>query len=265
LYRCREDAKYIIAARELVEKIHRERTTPITASFLNVILAGLAERGVATVAMTVFAEDFRKYNVKRNEDTYSLVLESLGKAIRRFRRHPHGNTTLKVFCNDILTDAEYVLSAMENDNIKPTRYLINEYTSLLCQANEIETASEVLFDAAASSSSTVTSFSNNNDVDITNQFSELLVSSKAVYYLATENIKLGRFDVARKLSVIYPFGTINEHGKIVSSIPNLTYNIDRLELQNKRYMQKQLPQEQHQQETTNTGIDTNNEQKVEPA
>jgi hypothetical protein len=195
--------------------LYGQASTPMTATLFNVVLAALAERGVGTVAMTVFAVDFKKFDVKRNEDTYGLIFEALGKNMSRSRKWDVTKEDIVKLREEVLTDAEYVLSTMDDDDILPNRHLIREYTTLLCHAGEIDTATDVVLDASASSSRDIPT-------------SKLLVDSKTVYNVAMANVRIGKFDVARRLSILYPFA--EDEAQMISSIPNLTDNIARMEM-----------------------------------
>lgn len=150
--------------------------TPITVSCINVILSCLAERGDSDSAFHVLFNDFDKYDdVEPNADSYCFALESLGKHVLRATRHSSADDT-KAHC---IRQSEKLLNIMEEQNIVLTHHIIYEYTELLCQTDQISTASDVVFDAHR-------------------EFG--YVHSKVIYRVAMANSKAGNHEMAYKIA-----------------------------------------------------------------
>jgi hypothetical protein len=187
--KCSVSPDNIQNALQVVATLH-QNGAKISATLLNIMMSSAAERGDSHIALSMLMNDFNKYNVEPNADTYSYALESMGKHVLRARRRSNAMEII----DQCLLNAETILSMMDDNGIVPTQHIVREYTELLCQADQIDTATDVVFDAHA-------------DLGF--------VNSKTIYRVATANLKIGKFDVARKVTALASI-----------PIPNLLSNID---------------------------------------
>jgi hypothetical protein len=175
--------------------------TPITVSLLNILLAVAAERGNSEYAFSVLTHDFGTHNLEPNADSFCFAIESLGKNALKERHTSHATEVI----NNILMKAEAILSIMESAGIVPTQHIIKEYTEVLCQTGQLETATEVVFDTY-------------NDLGS--------VSSKTVYRVAMANARAGRHEIAREIAKYSDL-----------PVPFLTHNIDLEEKYYKKHIE----------------------------
>jgi hypothetical protein len=152
----------------------RQKGRPTSVASLNAVLAGAAERGDIDRTMAIL-EDFSRNNMKPNDDSFSYALEALGKNLGRRTLTP---PTVEMV-DSCLAMADSLLSKMEESGISPTHHIIRDYVELLCHANEVETATSVIFEFLTHDG---------------------LVNDKSLYRVALANAELKRFDVARELA-----------------------------------------------------------------
>jgi hypothetical protein len=165
----------IYEAMKQLDILHQNGTT-ITVSCLNVILSCFAERGESDSAFHVLLNEFDKYDaIQPNADSYSFALESLGKHVLRSMRYSSGSDT-KAHC---IRRAEQLLNLMDQQNVIPTQHVIYEYVELLCQADQVETATDVVLDTYREYG---------------------YVQSKIIYRVATANSKIGNHRMAYEIA-----------------------------------------------------------------
>ena len=163
--------------------------------------------------------DFPQYNITRDADSYSFAFEALGKGLLRARR----KSGAEVLTEKFLRNAETLLSMMEEDGVQPTHHIIREYVELLCQAGQIDTATEVVLDAASITPVGTSSSSSSSN--------EPLLNTKTIYRVAMANCRIGQFDTARKVAGLSSTtgsasSASSDPSKVTSSIPHLLHNIN---------------------------------------
>ncbi|GKY96436.1 hypothetical protein MPSEU_000603100 [Mayamaea pseudoterrestris] len=169
--------------------------SPVSTEQLNCVMSAMAERGdVHCVSFVI--DEFKRFGLEMDADSYSFALEGLGKHLYRVRKV--GEPSEDVL-RDCLEKASEYLSAMEDAEIVPTAHIIREYVELLCQADEVDTANEVVLEALESGG---------------------LVNHKTVYRVAMAQADLGNFVAARSLA-----STLSE------TLPELMDKVDRKEFE----------------------------------
>jgi hypothetical protein len=168
---------------------------PVSAGQLNCILSAAAERGDIH-SMLFIVEEFKRLGLALDADSYSFVLETLGKHLYRADRVGEANETL---IQDCLEKASGFLSMMEEHEVLPTPHIIREYVELLCQAGEFDTATEVVLEALESGDA---------------------VNHKTVYKVAMACADRHQFDAARNLA-----------NRLSKTLPELLKTIDKKEVE----------------------------------
>jgi len=187
------------------EMLFMENDKLLSLESLNVIMSAYAERGdprdVANI-LDVMIEN----NIKPNADSYSFVIEALGRDIKkRLKRdddsYKQGNVEI----------ADTILTMMEEDGTAPTTYVIQHYIELLCLAGEIETATSVVEDFLSSSSS---------------KNEKIIVNNTTIYRVAMENAISGNYEIAKKIALMTSEFIPALHRKIASQEQRSSYMKD---------------------------------------
>jgi hypothetical protein len=165
----------------------------VSTGQLNCILSAAAERGDLN-SMSFIVEEFSNLGLEMNADSYSFALEALGKHLSRSRKVDDPDESV---VRDCLEKSSGLLSAMEESGVLPSPHIIREYVELLCQADEVETATEVV-------------------LDVLNDGGE--VNNKTIYKVAMACADAHNFAAARSLA-----------NHLCDSLPALLGNIDRKE------------------------------------
>jgi hypothetical protein len=169
--------------------------SPISTEQLNCVMSAMAERG-DIYCISLIVDEFKRVELEMNADSYSFALEALGKHLHRVRKVGEPSESV---LRDCLEKASEYLSAMEDSDIVPTAHIIREYVELLCQANEVDTAADVVLEAIEGG---------------------IPVNNKTVYKVAIALSELQNFDAARSLA-----------NKLRETLPELLENIDRKEFE----------------------------------
>lgn len=152
----------------------RHEGKPFTTPALNVIMSGAAESGDIDRILSLLQE-YSRNSIEADSDTFSFCFESLGKNLLRTERNPRTDDHV----NACLIAADSFLTMMDEKDIVPNSHIIRNYVELLCQVDQIETATAIVLEASS-------------DLG--------LVCSKTIYRAAMANAKLRQFDVARKVA-----------------------------------------------------------------
>jgi hypothetical protein len=195
-----------IALAQLKEQ--RLQGQPVSVAALNTIMSGSAERGDVDRVVALL-EEYERNALAPDSCTLSFAFEALGKHLRRRTRNPATEQVIQ----SCLVTAESFLDTMEELGIAPTHYIIRNYVELLCQADQVETATDVVVDAVRED--------------------QELVNSKIIYRVALANANMGRFGEARDLADIWH-----------EPIPYLLENIERAkkDIQNYEQTVKEKPE-----------------------
>lgn len=175
-----------------LQSMYREASL-ISVNQLNCIMSAVAERGDINTTLFI-SDEFKRLGLEMNEDSFSFVLEALGKHLYRSRKVEEPDDDV---LNNCLEKASFFLSMMEERGIIPTAHIIREYVELLCQANEVATATQVVLEAVE------------NGVPVNN---------KSVYKVALASAEAHNFVAARRLA-----------GHLGDALPELPSMIDRRE------------------------------------
>ena len=151
-----------------------ENGSPISTHQLNVVMSAMAERGDIR-CISFIVEEFKRMGLEMNADSYSFALEALGKHLYRAGKVDRPSASIIREC---LEKASEFLSNMEEAGIVPTPHIIREYVELLCQAGEVDTATEVVLEALESGGD---------------------VNNKTVYKVAMVQADLHNFEAAKRL------------------------------------------------------------------
>lgn len=184
----------------------------VSVGMLNCILSGAAERGDIDRTIFILEGEFPRNNLNPNADSFSFAMETLGKHISRRTRNPAG-PELMASCLDQATE---FLNMMEENGIAPTQHIIRDYLELLCRANEVDTATEIILEELSTSSTSPI----------------VLVSTKAVHCVAMANAKLGNFEIAREIAALASTTNTDE-----TALPFLSESITKEE-QRQRHRQR---------------------------
>jgi hypothetical protein len=158
----------------------RQSESPFPLAAFNVILSALGERGDFDRS-TQMMRTVEEAALPVDADTFSFAFEALGKHISFNLRHRRsGQDEGRRY---VVSRAMQYLAMMESRQIAPTLHVIREYVELLCWADDIETATQVVMDAL------------NSDGAVS-------VSNKTLYRVAMGNAHHNKFDRARKLATM---------------------------------------------------------------
>lgn len=141
---------------------------------MNVITSAGAERGDIDRTMAML-EEFEHNNIEPNADTFSFCFEAIWKNLdRRTRKVP-----TEEFIVSCLSEADNLLTMMEEKDISPSHHVIRDYVELLCRTSEVETATGLVYEALGNNS---------------------FVNNKTLYRTAMANLNIQNIDEARKLA-----------------------------------------------------------------
>ena len=146
---------------------------------LNLVLSCLAERGDTTDALELL-HMFQEYDIQPSHDSYSFVMESLGKEIHRLQLADPTNEHNSQCIRENLELAGSLLTEMEDHGLTPSAPVVRNYLELLCLANEVTTATAIIDDLLGG------------------EFKDR-VSNKSIYRVAIANVDLGNLDKASEL------------------------------------------------------------------
>lgn len=194
----RVNPEHLKRARSEIHKLH-QKGTPISVALLNILMSAAAERGDSSFALSVLMDDFDRYQIQPDGDSYSFAFEAMGKHIHRARKFSNAAKLI----DECLLNAEKILSWMEEDGIAPTEHIIRQYVELLCEAGQVDTATDVILDA-------------HNDIPG-------CVNNKTLYRVAMSNSKIRKFDVARKIANCATIPILNLHKNIDVDERNANY------------------------------------------
>jgi hypothetical protein len=180
--RCREETRNLDIAMKVLKDL-RKNGFHISASMLNAILSGGAERGDIDRSLSLL-DEFPRNDVRPDADSYSFALEALGKHLSRRTRKPAG-PEVQSYC---LETASSILAMMEDQGVAPTHHVIREYVELLCQTGQVDVATGVVLDSI--------------ELETGDAEDGLmpLVNNKVIYRVAMANAKQKKFDEARRLA-----------------------------------------------------------------
>lgn len=165
----------------------------LAAEHLNCIMSAIAERGDLT-CLGYILDEFDRLGLSLNADSFSFAMEALGKHLYRARKQGVPSQDTIRAC---LEQASQFLTAMDESGVAPTRHIIREYVELLCQADEVDAATEVVLE----------SLDNGGDVN-----------DKTLYRVAMAQAEQSNFDAARKVAA-----------HLSERLPEVVHNINRIE------------------------------------
>jgi hypothetical protein len=221
----------------------------------NAIVSARAERGDLDHALELLDRiqtsdnadnsDNEAIDVVANADTYGFLFEAVGKhlVIRRrqlqhrrdrqeerqqqrqqqHRHHHHEedeNNDEEMLLQKCWQCANDFLTLMENQGIAPTTHILREYIELLCQMNDISTATAIVREFIQSSNDNTSS--NTGNVDNGQQPA---IGNKTLYRVAVANAHAQKFDVAREIAEM---GSVYNH----EPMPFLLYKLNNMERAN---------------------------------
>ena len=162
------------------ENFLMENDKLVSLESLNVIMSAYAERGDPSDAADIL-NLMIEYDIKPNADSYSFVIEGLGRDIKKRLKQDDESYKQKS-----IKIADSILSMMEESGTAPTTQVLRHYVELLCLAGEIQTATSIVKDFLSSSR-------NNKD-------EERKINNITIYRIAVENARVGNYDVAKELA-----------------------------------------------------------------
>jgi hypothetical protein len=115
----------------------------LSTAMVNTIVSGWAERGEVEEVQRILRTYFVQGLLTLDADTICFALEVLGKYLRRRERAGQSDEYITTKC---LTDADEILTMMEDHKIIPTANIVREYVELLCLGGEVELATQVVRD-----------------------------------------------------------------------------------------------------------------------
>ena len=124
------------AYRYISQGIHGCRPTLCS---LNVIMSACAECGDIDRTLSVLFDDFRRYGIEPNSDSFSFAMEALAVNARS-QESDVDNVSL-------LAAAEDLLNMMSQQSIDVDRHVFREYIRVLINAGALELATASTFDA----------------------------------------------------------------------------------------------------------------------
>jgi hypothetical protein len=169
--------EYVGLSRSIEE---RQSGSPFPLAAFNVVLSTLAERGDFDRSMQMM-RTVEEEGLPVDANTFSFAFEALGKHISFNLRHRRSG--MDEGRRYVVSRAMQYLVMMESRKIAPTLHVIREYVELLCWADDIETATQVVMDALS------------NDGAVS-------VSNKTLYRVAMGNAHHNKFDRARELATM---------------------------------------------------------------
>jgi pentatricopeptide repeat protein len=169
--------EYVGLSRSIEE---RQSGSPFPLAAFNVVLSTLAERGDFDRSMQMM-RTVEEEGLPVDANTFSFAFEALGKHISFNLRHRRSG--MDEGRRYVVSRAMQYLVMMESRKIAPTLHVIREYVELLCWADDIETATQVVMDALS------------ND-------GAVIVSNKTLYRVAMGNAHHNKFDRARELATM---------------------------------------------------------------
>jgi hypothetical protein len=146
----------------------------VSTGMLNCVLSATAERGDIDRMMATL-DEFSRYNLELDSESFSFAMETLGKNLLRRKR----KSASEEVTNRCLEAAAVYLNLMEENGIEPTRHIVREYVELLCFVGEVKTATRVVLDFLESGGA---------------------VHSKTIYRVAMANAKEGDLNMAKKIA-----------------------------------------------------------------
>lgn len=209
----RDDPDCIAKADKLVDAFRNfeQDAMDCTPAILNGMMAAHSWRGNITRCLDLL-DAFRDNGWSPDEDSFSYLLESVGKAARRLDRNKNmGRRGKNALTDSYFEAAESVLSRMEkakdqNGNPVPlNHHVVRNYVEFLCTLDEVETAGLVATDFLQQGG---------------NQ--SQLVDNKTLWRVALAHAKNGNYDQARQFaastSEILPFmeakiDSLEQHNK----------------------------------------------------
>ena len=164
---------------------------------LNVILSASAERGDLDNSVKIM-NMVEEAKLPTNVDTFCFAFEALGKHLgfHLKKNNQRGVRNRKEVCGYVLSRAMEYLDMMDARGIPLDHHIVKEYVELLCGADEVQTATQVVLDSLQSGT----------------------VNNKTLYRVSISNAEKGDFDMARELA-----------GKGTEPMPFLLGRIDRME------------------------------------
>mmetsp|Transcript_57634 Transcript_57634/g.140778 ORF Transcript_57634/g.140778 Transcript_57634/m.140778 type:complete len:840 (+) Transcript_57634:48-2567(+) len=215
-----EDSGVVVSEDEDINDISRPL---LSLESLNLVLSCLAERGDTTDALDLL-HMFQEYDIQPNHDSYSFVMESLGKEIHRLQLADPTNEHNSQCIRENLELAGSLLTEMEDHGLTPSAPVVRNYLELLCLAKEVVTATAIIDDLLGG------------------EFKDR-VSNKSIYRVAIANVDAGNFDKASELE-----------GQTTEFIPILFKKIRSRRERSKRWEEKKNTQLLQQEQQRNSNI-----------
>ena len=158
----------------------------ITPAILNAVVAAHAWQGNVSRTMELL-DVYRDNGWSPDDETFSYVMESVGKATRRLERA--GKKVRKDLTNSYFEAAESVLGQMENTKdeggnpVTPSHHFVRGYVEMLCLLGDVKTGGLVATDLLNQEGGT-----------------KQRVDNKTLWRLALAHATLGDYDKARELA-----------------------------------------------------------------
>lgn len=172
-----------------------EGGTNCTPAMLNAIIAAHAWHGDVPRCMELL-EVYRDNGWSPDDEAFSFVLESVGKATQRLNRA--GHRAKNQLTASYFEAAESILGGMEQtidqdgNPVTPSHHFVRNYVEMLCSLGEVETGGLVATDLLKDKGSP-----------------EQRVDNKTLWRLAWAHADLGHYDKAREFaastSEVLPF------------------------------------------------------------
>lgn len=140
---------------------------------LNVIMSACAECGDVERTFSVLFDDFPRYNIEPNEDSFSFAMEALAVNARAQEAAFDKKSLLEA--------AEDLLDMMSARNVAVDRHVFHEYIRVLLNSGDLETATASTFDVIGTKA-----------FEVDNKTIVILINSLCV--------ASGSFDLARQLA-----------------------------------------------------------------
>jgi len=147
--------------------------------------------------------------VSANADTYSYILEGVGKALFTMLHDQNTTDSFREYAiNRALGQAQDLLDEMEERNIIPSHHVVRQYVELLCTVGDIETANTMVLDYLQST----------NDPTTWEGDSQIEMSSRSIYRVARANLESGNPEMAQEIGKYCSRHFIRFHSQVAAEL-----------------------------------------------
>ena len=192
----RQDTKRLDHSSRLLS--YHQNTHMRSTPALNAILLGYGIKRDINSAFLVF-EDFRLLNLRRDDNTYTFLMESLYMDIKNRFPHQHDNCNPEEV-SQVLEAAQIILDSMEEEEISTSKRFVHEYIRVLCSVGLFEDATAAIKEFISSGA-------------------QLQVST--LFVLATKLAEAGNFEGAYAVAALSEAAGCGKNQRLVYRIKNI--------------------------------------------